>query len=280
MKKLKIHKFLFPLTPAKVRGEFTYSTQSEELWENLAQDCPCLVLCALQTKADLIQLVNFFQKKKLQPLPKPATLVLVDFQKDSKLLAAAQRLSFAKIISASRYLADEERSIAELLLFHQEQSGTKSSTHQTYEDLFSGQDKLVLRDKSKLRLSPVLAEVIAAPRPINEVLTETPQVSIRLYANEKVIESRFNDYFEGEIHLTWPAIPEDNHLTLEFRFSYQGINKGLRLKGEVINIEEDDDEYQVVLKIESHLTEFEGMLELYQEREKNINTFIKKVKGY
>lgn len=273
MANLAIHKFRFPESITGGSENISYSSTAAELFSKIGNSEELLILCALSSKEDLLQIVSFFQQRKQHLKAVFPKIVLIDFQGGPKLLEAAQRLSFDKIISSKDYLADEEEIILKL-------SQEDSRSHHTYEDLFSSGEKLVLKKNTKRRIYPVEEESEINPRPELEVITETPVVTFKIYIDEKVIEASFSDYFDREIYLTTKTLPEDNHVTLEFKFSYLSKKKGLRLKAEVINIEEDNGEYLLTLKVESHLIEFETMLKIYHQREQNINAFMKKVKGH
>lgn len=280
MANLRLYKFRFPHSLTHWNGqEITYAQTAAELLGEVDNSSHALILCGLSSKDDLLQIVNLYQKKKQLLQEQPYSIVLVDFQQGGNLLAAAQRLSFDQIFTGSEYLDHEDEVLSALEEKISELKG-KHTSHQTYEDLFGVSDTLVIKSKTKRRLYPVEeVQALHAASPL-EAMTENPIISFKLYEGENIIESTFNDYFDREVYLTTKVLPESNNLILEFKSSYQGEKKGLRLKTEVINIEESDNEYQLTLKVESHLLEFEAMLKVYQKREKNISNFIKKVKGY
>lgn len=282
MANLRLYKFRFPQSLSSWQGEeIEYSQTAAELLSQVEFSSKhSLILCGLSSKDDLLQIVNFYQKKKTVLQDNPHTIILVDFQEGGKLLEAALRLSFTKIISGSKYLDAEIELLNSLVTELNEQSG-KHTSHQTYEDLFSSTDKLVVRSNTKRRLYPV-EEItpLMTHKSEDEVMRENPVVSFKLYEGENIIESSFSDYFDREVYLTTSTLPESNHLILEFKSLYLGEKKGLRLKTQVINIEENEGEFQLTLKVESHLKEFEAMLKVYQKREKSISHFMKKVKGY
>lgn len=280
MANFTIYKFRFPesLSNWEDKKINTYET-AQDLLDDLTGSDHALILFGLSTKEDLLQIINFYQKKRTSLKNTPHTIVLVDFQNGGKLLEAAQRLSIDHFFSGEDFLASEESHILSLVKEIQDRDG-KVASHQTYEDLFSGADKVVLKKNTKRRLYPVEEVQEIKNRSPLEVMTEAPVVTFRLYEGDKLIECEFVDYFDREIYLTSKVLPEDNSLTLEFRSSYLDEKKGLRLKTEVINIEDEDGKYQLTLRVESHLKEFEVMLKVFQKREQNIAHFLKKVKGH
>jgi len=279
MANLAIHKFRFPQGLRSLDNqEITFSDSVNELIDQLVMADHILILCGLSSKEDLLQIISFYQKKKQALKDIPHSIILVDFQDDKKLLEAAERLSLDKVYKEKNYLETESEILSGIIEKINANLG-KLASHQTYEDLFST-DKVVLKKNTRRRLYPVDQESIIANPEAIEVMVESPVVSFKIYAGEKLIDSTFLDYFDREIYLKTKVLPEDNNLILEFKFSYLNQKKGIRLKAEVINIEEDDGEYQLTLKIESHLKEFELMLKVFQAREKNISLFLKKVKGY
>lgn len=279
MANLTIYKFRFPdsLNNWEDQKINTYET-AQNLLDDLTGSDHALILCGLSSKEDLLQIISFYQKKRTALKNIPHTIVLVDFQQGGKLLEAAQRLSVDHFFTGENFLASEETHLSTLVSEINDRDG-KVASHQTYEDLFSDSDKVVLKKNTKHRLYPVQEVQEIKNRSPLEVMTEAPVVSFRLYEGDKYIECEFVDYFDREIYLTSKVLPEDNSLTLEFRSSYLDEKKGLRLKTEIISIEEEDGEYQLTLRIESHLKEFEIMLKVFQKREQNIAHFLKKVKG-
>lgn len=259
-----------------------YSLSANELLEQLSASDNSIIICSLASKEDLLQLVSFYQKKKLALKDKNHIVVLVDHQTSEKLTEAASRLSLHKIILSQQYFADEEGMILRLVEEFETNYQTNKA-NQTYEDLFSANNKVVIKSNTKRRLYPVeeFTEISGDSKKTElEVMMETPVSKFTLYEGEKAIEATLEDYFDREVILKTKVLPEDNQLILEFKLSYLGEKKGLRLSAEVINIEViDNEEYQVTLKVNSHLKELEVMLKVFQKREQNIRNFLKKVRG-
>lgn len=286
MANVSIYKFCFqvPTLDYWEGDAIHYSLSTNELLDQLSESESenSIIICSLASKEDLLQLVSFYQKKKLALKDKNHIVILVDHQNNEKLTEAASRLSLHQIISSKQYLADEEGIILKLVQEFEENHQTNKA-NQTYEDLFSSNNKLVIKSNTKRRLYPVeeFTELSAENKKTElEVMTETPVAKLTLYEGEKAIESILEDYFDREVILKTKVLPEDNQLILEFKISYLGEKKGLRLSAEVINIEViDNEEYQVTLKVNSHLKELEVMLKVFQKREQNIRNFLKKVRG-
>ena len=284
MANVSIHKFCFEESTMEYWGGYAihYSSNTQELLDQLRGKTHCLIICSLSSKEDLLQLVSFFQKKKTALRDTTHSIILVDHQNNEKLLEAASRLSVQKIIPYQQFINNEEEMIEDLI--EEFERGTQSNkVNQTYEDLFSTNETVIIKSNTKRRLYPI-EEITELPADSHkselEVMTEAPVTKLTLYEGEKKIESILEDYFDRELILRTKVLPEDNQLILEFKISYLGDKKGLRLQAEVINIEMiDNDEYQVTLKINSHLKEFEVMLKVMQKREQNIRNFLKKVRG-
>lgn len=284
MANVSIYKFCFeePNLEYWEGDAIHYSSNASELLDQLNEVENSIIICSLASKEDLLQLVNFYQKKKLALKDKNHIVILIDHQNNGKLTEAASRLSLHKIISSKQYFADEEEIISNLAQEFEENYQTNKA-NQTYEDLFSSNSKLVIKNNTKRRLYPVeeFTEIPGESKKTElEVMTESPIVKLTLYEGEKAIDSSLEDYFDREVILKTKVLPEDNQLILEFKLSYLGEKKGLRLAAEVINIEViDNEEYQVTLKVNSHLKELEVMLKVMQKREQNIRNFLKKVRG-
>ncbi len=284
MANVSIYKFCFqaPTLDYWEGDVIHYSSSANELLEQLSESENSIIICSLASKEDLLQLVSFYQKKKLALKDKNHIVILVDHQNNEKLTEAASRLSLHKIISSKQYFADEEEIVLKLVQEFEDNHQTNKA-NQTYEDLFSSSNKLVIKSNTKRRLYPIeeFTELAGETKKNElEVMTETPVAKLTLYEGEKAIESTLEDYFDREVILKTKVLPEDNQLILEFKISYLGEKKGLRLSAEVINIEViDNEEYQVTLKVNSHLKELELMLKVFQKREQNIRNFLKKVRG-
>lgn len=280
MANIVIHKFRFPESLDYWCGEtpIVYSQTANVLMDNLSESGNALVLCGLRSKDDLLQIINFFQRKKtLKDMN--LFIVIVDFQEGGKLLEAAQRLTIDRLIKGDHYLANEEDILTRLVDLMKE-SFEKYPGNQTYEELFGGSSTFVVKNSSKRRIYPVEADIEIPSNDPHRTITETPVVSFGLYEGDKLIESTFVDYFDREVILNTKELPTDKNLILEFKFSYLGEKKGLRLKTEVISIDEDEGQYQVTLRVQSHQKELETMFKIFQKREQNITEFLKKVRGY
>lgn len=280
MANLAIYKFRFPHSLDSWEGQkINFLASAQELLDNVVSAECALILCGLSSKEDLLQIINFYQQKRSTLKNIPHTVILVDFQEGGKLLQAAQRLTFDKLFSGNTFLTSEYEQLRTLVDEIHHRHG-KVASHQTYENLFSSNETVVLKKNTKRRLYPVEEVSEIKTRSPLEVMTETPVVEFRLFEGDKLIESEFVDYFDREIYLKTSVMPEDNNLVLEFRSSYQEVRKGLRLKTQVVSIEEEEGEYQLTLKVESHLKEFEVMLKVFQKREQMISHFMKRAKGY
>jgi hypothetical protein len=117
-----------------------------------------------------------------------------------------------------------------------------------------------------------------------EEATESAEIVSILTQNDVHFQCRLDDYFDKKIIFTTntPGIDTSSEVALDLSFRYLKKVARLNFKGTVSQLD-DDSEGTKYISIEigdENVKAFDSFMKLYQIRQKNIDFFIKKVKGY
>ncbi|MGE3609089.1 MAG: hypothetical protein AB7I27_05835 [Bacteriovoracaceae bacterium] len=117
-----------------------------------------------------------------------------------------------------------------------------------------------------------------------EATLESPEVLSYLSQGQIKFACKLDDHFEQTIIFTTPqnGVVVNKPVVLDLSFKYRGNFKKLSFEGDVKSINEDEDgtRYIEVEVAEEKVKEFVSFMDMYRERQKSVDTFLKRAKGY
>ncbi|MDA8793263.1 hypothetical protein N9N67_08455 [Bacteriovoracaceae bacterium] len=102
--------------------------------------------------------------------------------------------------------------------------------------------------------------------------------------NELSIIAEFADYFEDEVTVNVPrdSLVNDAPVEIDLKMKYGKTKKRIKIKGEVLELENYDEEKdQLIVKAPNlNVEEMDKFMEMFAERQENIQDFMQKARGY
>ncbi|WP_408098721.1 hypothetical protein ACJVC5_07350 [Peredibacter sp. HCB2-198] len=116
-----------------------------------------------------------------------------------------------------------------------------------------------------------------------EEATADAKVFSEMFFNQKKIECRFDDFYDETIIFTTTdsGLSANAKVDVDMSFNYLNQNTEVKIKGDVITVEDDGEgnNYVTVQLSKDTVENFDKFMRLYKLRQENVNSFIKRVKG-
>ena len=116
-----------------------------------------------------------------------------------------------------------------------------------------------------------------------EEVTASAKIISKLTQNNKQTICQLDDFFDETIIFSTSDLGiKDGPVKLELLFQYLGKDNKLNLDGNVSSVDEDGEghDYVTVEINQSYVEEVEAFMQLFQTRQKNIQLFMQKVRGF
>lgn len=116
-----------------------------------------------------------------------------------------------------------------------------------------------------------------------DMATQSPEILSFLFINDEKVNCKLDDFFDKSIFISTKGkkITGDSEVVLDLSLNYLKKVSKLNFKGKVTETVDDEEGYQyVTIEIPDEVMKaFDNFMKLYQIRQKNINFFLRKVKG-
>ncbi len=116
-----------------------------------------------------------------------------------------------------------------------------------------------------------------------EKISQTAVVTSYLHQNEKRYECKLDDFYDQTIifHTSHAGILAEEKIAMDLSFNYMSQDTKLNFDGLVSSIDEDGEglEYITVEISKKNVLAFESFMKLYNARQTNVTSFMKRAKG-